>query len=502
MFPTSSTRGVGISSSIGVVAKKTTHHLRKSTAQHVGANNIDGDHNKTAGHWLNSALIKYYLSPFPFKFIHHVTGFQRDEPYHIARDIDPPEELKRMIFPHLEEWVSTVENRTDQAWLEPQKRDDAILDFLHMLQTFRSVLIQDLAAWMEFSSESIFCTHEITKHPLFIEFRTRLRQATERNLILCDLSFKTEIYKFSKPIVTVLNALKNGIERGFESIRRDLKEILVNQQESSDLRQKESRELNKLLAEAQECLYTLNQSGAVMIAELRSSRKEVAILRAEITEIKCILKEKTSFQDVGISAITWTDEQPVVGEILDQQTGQSVPGIDPNDPQFKLLDSATVKAVLDEWYISTPTRMSIASREAVYKSDWRPEHSANASFRRKKSVVNFLEKHRKTFGHEPMTVRQFGRILEAYRAVRGWTLAGLVKKRLELKLGQEKTAEALSSMWNGLSPETRTAIIGGDDLAIIDHHKAEILENIPQLDLTFDAESATKKRKITENTQN
>ncbi|KAK4704972.1 hypothetical protein P7C70_g1233, partial [Phenoliferia sp. Uapishka_3] len=127
-----------------ISASKTTHICRRLAASNAALNGADKTDTKSHGLWKAGAgSYKDYEREFPMSTIAALAGGngQCPEEYFVARtEIAPPPELLKLIFP----WVD--EER--KAYLErlrvnPLAKDIALVNYLEVLEWFRSVILQD-----------------------------------------------------------------------------------------------------------------------------------------------------------------------------------------------------------------------------------------------------------------------------------------------------------------------------------------------------------------------
>ncbi|GEQ70161.1 hypothetical protein JCM33374_g3837 [Metschnikowia sp. JCM 33374] len=97
-----------------------------------------------------------YPPTYPYDLIHFLGGFKQYEPYYIARDVEPPVQLLKMIFPWVEDKLSELENATDKNGVSCSEKYEVGVRFLKMLQQLRPIIIQDLAVRMEKSPAGVF----------------------------------------------------------------------------------------------------------------------------------------------------------------------------------------------------------------------------------------------------------------------------------------------------------------------------------------------------------
>jgi Centromere DNA-binding protein complex CBF3 subunit, domain 2 len=104
---------------------------------------------KTA-HWEKGTAQEVYLSRLSLSFMRRTAGFQHAPGgYFLPRaGVEPPQSLKRLIFPWLEDWEVRFKNRAaGKRWKDGGLDEDDIAgqQFLKLLKQLRIVLLQDLA---------------------------------------------------------------------------------------------------------------------------------------------------------------------------------------------------------------------------------------------------------------------------------------------------------------------------------------------------------------------
>ncbi|GEQ71930.1 hypothetical protein JCM33374_g5616 [Metschnikowia sp. JCM 33374] len=160
--------------SVGFSSAKKSHLGRLNMARYADAHNIEEAQIARMGKWNGNVLENNYLS-LPYAMIHFTAGFDRDEPYYIPRDIKPPSDLQREIFPWLEKIIEQVKNR-DESGLTPRQKDSSVPFFLDMLKQFRSILLQDWAVFSDVATNSIFVKNPIFKDPRFLKFKAQVKE--------------------------------------------------------------------------------------------------------------------------------------------------------------------------------------------------------------------------------------------------------------------------------------------------------------------------------------
>jgi len=97
--------------SLGIVSKAKTHASRGSgtrMADLLGAPNSDI---RRLGNWSRAAMEGCYLTTLPRGAMRALAGFnpQGGMLYLERASINPPEELKKLIFPEVDEWIQKNE---------------------------------------------------------------------------------------------------------------------------------------------------------------------------------------------------------------------------------------------------------------------------------------------------------------------------------------------------------------------------------------------------------
>lgn len=93
------------------------------------------------GGWDHSKMVQYYSSQVPRKGARMMAGQESERGrFYLSREcLDPPENLCRMVFPHLEKSIELVEGRSSNI-----NMDDKVPDVvMAVFNWFRTVILQD-----------------------------------------------------------------------------------------------------------------------------------------------------------------------------------------------------------------------------------------------------------------------------------------------------------------------------------------------------------------------
>lgn len=447
--------------SIGFISKKLTHLSRKSNSQGADANQISEEQIMRAGHWTTSALVKYYLSPYPFDYIHFSAGFSPFEPYFIARDIQPPRELTQLIFPWLEEWIERVESRPDQNLLDSKERDGVILKFFNMLKEFRVIIIQDLAVRYEKSPDSMYSKHEITSHPAFQAFVEEMKKHQYDTSLFPGFQECTSmILQFSAPISQAFNMVKVAVDNGFNLCVKELRQLrsyVVSIKEQCDDNEARFVVLQEKLSEIDRRENLIDQKLDLLLQRNNLLGDKTQNVLVQITEINSSLRGTTlPGMELGLLHSTVADDVlPINADVLNIKASEinEVPTVNVDDPRFSLRKNETVMELLDEWFVLTPVRLSIHKRDKMYGANWR--RVKKPEYKRKRVVINFLKNMLTRIDDGNLSMRQLGWLLDRYRVASSLKLPSLIEKKLQRSNLAETVVTAIIAMWFSLPADAK-----------------------------------------------
>lgn len=123
---------------VGVLSSSTTHTNRGTAARECDTSGVPENQLKRIGRWESETMVVSYLTSLPDKAMRSLAGFLPDSSgtYYLKRaNVEPPEELKRLIFPDVEKWQAAFKEGKVQ-------RDVAGPNFLELLVNLRTVLLQ------------------------------------------------------------------------------------------------------------------------------------------------------------------------------------------------------------------------------------------------------------------------------------------------------------------------------------------------------------------------
>ena len=96
------------------------------------------------GHWNSDSMTGCYLTSLPREFMRGQAGFDPDYSgsYYVPRTaIEPPEELGKMVFPHVDYWSKCYESKGIDLRYPDIEQNMAGQAFLQLLERLRIVFL-------------------------------------------------------------------------------------------------------------------------------------------------------------------------------------------------------------------------------------------------------------------------------------------------------------------------------------------------------------------------
>jgi hypothetical protein len=89
----------------GIMTKKVTHAFRGSASRMADLGGASESDISRAGRWDMSCMNQYYLTTLPRETMRVLAGFTAEPgTFWLARDVDPPSALEKMVFPDVDLW--------------------------------------------------------------------------------------------------------------------------------------------------------------------------------------------------------------------------------------------------------------------------------------------------------------------------------------------------------------------------------------------------------------
>lgn len=153
--------------SAGIFVKnKVTHVPRSSAAKMADMAGVPESQIRRMGLWNSDTMTNSYLDSLPRQFMRVMAGFNSDTSYYLPRAVEePPEELKRLVFPWVDHWYNRhLSGSVDQT-------SGSADSFLQLIKCFKTTLLQDAAVMVDITPNHPIWNHEIFHSPLFLEFK-------------------------------------------------------------------------------------------------------------------------------------------------------------------------------------------------------------------------------------------------------------------------------------------------------------------------------------------
>lgn len=132
---------------LGIKTTHWTHISRTAGLQMAEQLDVPDAQLRLMGGWDYSKMVQYYSSKVPRQGARMMAGqeSERGRFYLSCECLDPPEDLRHMVFPHLDESIELVE-----GWLSSINMDDKVPDIvMAVFNWFRTVILQDAVVLSE-----------------------------------------------------------------------------------------------------------------------------------------------------------------------------------------------------------------------------------------------------------------------------------------------------------------------------------------------------------------
>lgn len=125
---------------------------------------MDYDVIRQAGRWNGDVMMNAYITNLPWSAIRSLADFPTTPgSYFLKRFVEPPNKLKLLIFPELEDWERELEKNTTLCM--------ATKGHINLLKHLRTVLLQDAALLTEKHPGLYIWKHQLFQGDLFKKFK-------------------------------------------------------------------------------------------------------------------------------------------------------------------------------------------------------------------------------------------------------------------------------------------------------------------------------------------
>ena len=196
---------------VGVESDHSTHITRGCASRMAELIGVPEDQIRRLGHWQAGAMEKHYLSALPrlgMRAMAGVKNFHTPGNYFLKRDcLEPPESLKRKVFPKLDSWLQKYRNNECQHSL-------SCLGFLNMLEYFRGTILQDSVVLMEKYPDLFLWNHDVFQDPAFHNYKTELLAAMAATTDPISLTIRAVVPTLATEMAQTRQVLTQAIEVG------------------------------------------------------------------------------------------------------------------------------------------------------------------------------------------------------------------------------------------------------------------------------------------------
>ena len=358
----------------GINIKNVTHAGRKAACQYGEAIDIPDAQLRQMGHWDSSKMAVHYSAGIAKTAARMFAGHGKERGnYFLEREaLDPPGELRKQIFPHLEESLQHIQSGGE---------DRAAEAFLTACDWFRTVLLQDATELMTTYPNLRFWSYAPFNTDSFRQYRVKLMsmKATDPHSAAMQVQkvvpqIASEIRSLGQTMFQSLSVLENNQKDQSTHMRNQLEDCMKRLRPIESLCQ---QMLNGDIPSTTRFHFNLEGQGGPRPTE-HDSQPHISITStAEPTapgSLQALSSESNASADDENSAC-------------------------PTACHYEM--DSNVKTVIEawkEWTIGlddpvTQVRMpSIQYLEDNFKTRWRQRDKIRKRFTRRRVIMDFVEK--------------------------------------------------------------------------------------------------------------
>jgi Centromere DNA-binding protein complex CBF3 subunit, domain 2/Transcriptional activator of glycolytic enzymes len=158
----------------GFIVPKQTHLMRGDSIRFAQAKGLCRDERKALGRWEQGSMDKCYARTLPIDAMRTMAGFHPvHRNYRIPRDVEVPPVLLQKVFTNVDALIEE-ENENPST-----SRNYAKLQFLHLLQYLRKLVLQDSCLLQKHFPEHPLWNHHVFRHEAYVEWKESVCEAME-----------------------------------------------------------------------------------------------------------------------------------------------------------------------------------------------------------------------------------------------------------------------------------------------------------------------------------
>lgn len=390
--------------------KSWTHLGRKAGCQLGEALDVPDAQIRRLGHWDTSRMARHYSSGIARQAARMLAGHGSEAGnYYLPREsMNPPESLRRQIFPCVEESLKYVCSRSND------EQDLAAQAFLGVLDWFRTILLQDAVELRRFYPDSPLWSHAPFNTLEFRNFQLHLETAKKTNDLPMELQFKQ-----------LMPQVANQIQGMKEIMSNELGGVMNNQQQLGEVTGHIDNQISEVIS----------RLTPIEIFAGRFTRGEFKwITHLDNAEGTCIDADDSSAE--LMSSVNTHDLSPLLSSnsrvaALTQSSNRTDDDDDQQVPEYEVNNNLrTVKEMWEEWEqglicdssgIRSP---SIRHLEEKYGTAWRTAERSRKRFSRRKLFIQRLQMVSRNLNLSEVLVAHK---MENWRQSKGMTLDKLQK---------------------------------------------------------------------------
>jgi Centromere DNA-binding protein complex CBF3 subunit, domain 2/Transcriptional activator of glycolytic enzymes len=192
----------------GIHISQWTHAGRKAGLQQAEMLDIPDPQLRQLGRWENSRMNQHYSNNIPRQALRIMAGQDGGSgSFYLSREcLDPPPELKQLIFPRLEESIKLVDT------LPYGSHTRSTYASLELFKWFRTILLQDVVSQTDLYPDSPLWRYPPFNLPSFMEYKERAKMAMENDTHPKSIQLQKIMPEISNQIRTQARVIEDNFK--------------------------------------------------------------------------------------------------------------------------------------------------------------------------------------------------------------------------------------------------------------------------------------------------
>jgi hypothetical protein len=229
----------------GVNISQWTHAGRKAGLQQAEMLDIPDPQLRQLGRWENSRMNQHYSNNIPRPALRIMAGQDGNTgSFYLSREcLDPPAELKQLIFPRLQESRELVDALPAGSYTRSTYAS------LELFEWFRTILLQDAVVLTDLYPDSPLWRHSPFNLPMFSEYKERAKVAMENDTHPKSVQLQRIIPEVSNQMRTQIRVMEDNFKimrNLFAAADTKLERVAKDAQDSKEITECITREFREM----------------------------------------------------------------------------------------------------------------------------------------------------------------------------------------------------------------------------------------------------------------